>query len=655
MLWGGLRIVLAAWLLAFAGSAAMAAKRVALVIGNGAYTNAPALTNPKNDAEDMAAALKALGFTVILGTDLDKRAMDRKILEFEAALSGADAGVFHYSGHGLQVAGVNYLVPVDAELSSPAALRIEAVRLDFVQETMEREAKTNILFLDACRNNPLARNLARSLGTRSADIGHGLAAAESGVGTLVSFSTQPGNVALDGQGRNSPYSGPLAKAIGTPGEDILSILTAVRNEVLTATGQKQVPWENHALTAKFYFNPSAATQAPAQAGEAAQAWIAVQGTTSEAVLEEYIRRFPNSVYAGFAKARLGELKSKSEASWWPWSEGKPAEAGKPQDTQANAGQTKPALAPKETQVAVVAPPAPAIPAEPACDGLLVAVAQPGARPCIKPGSGESFKDCPECPEMVVVPAGSFTMGSPDSEPKRLSSEGPQHKVTIGEPFAAGRFAVTRDQFDAFVKDSGHSLDGGCFVYTGAESNWKQDNAASFRSPGFIQTGLHPAVCVNWNDAKAYVAWLSRMTGKAYRLLSEAEREYAARAGTATPFWWGSSITPEQANFHASNVYGAEGRGTLRNTLPVKSFQPNPWGLYQVHGNVWEWVEDCWNGNYDGAPGDGSAKTTGECGSRVLRGSSWYNDPQYPRAAYRSSNGLSIRSDCVGFRVARTLE
>ena len=266
MLRWGLRIVLAALLLALAGGAAMAAKRVALVIGNGAYTNAPTLTNPKNDAEDMAAALKSLGFTVILGTDLDKRAMDRKILEFEAALSGADAGVFHYSGHGLQVAGVNYLVPVDAELSSPAALRIEAVRLDFVQETMEREAKTNILFLDACRNNPLARNLARSLGTRSADIGRGLAAAELGVGTLISFSTQPGNVALDGSGRNSPYSGPLAKAIGTPGEDILSILTAVRNEVLTATSQKQVPWENHALTAKFYFNPSAAAQAASAGG-----------------------------------------------------------------------------------------------------------------------------------------------------------------------------------------------------------------------------------------------------------------------------------------------------------------------------------------------------------------------------------------------------
>ena len=256
------RIILGLMALAFASHAACAAKRVALVIGNGAYTNAPALANPKNDAQDMAAALKALGFTVILGADLDKRAMDSRILEFARALSGADAGVFHYSGHGLQVAGVNYLVPVDASLESAAALDFEAVRLDLVQRTMEREAKTNILFLDACRNNPLSRNLARALGTRSAEIGRGLAAAQSGVGTLVSFSTQPGNVALDGSGRNSPYSGPLAKAIGTPGEDILSILTAVRNEVLTATGEKQVPWENHALRARFYFNP-AASQAPA--------------------------------------------------------------------------------------------------------------------------------------------------------------------------------------------------------------------------------------------------------------------------------------------------------------------------------------------------------------------------------------------------------
>ncbi len=634
MLRAAARIFVSLMVLAFAGSAALAAKRVALVIGNSAYTNAPALTNPKNDAEDMAAALKALGFTVILGTDLDKRTMDRKILEFSNALSGADAGVFHYSGHGLQVAGVNYLVPIDAALDSAAALDFEAVRLDLVQRTMEREAKTNILFLDACRNNPLTRNLARALGTRSADIGHGLAPAESGVGTLISFSTQPGNVALDGSGRNSPYSGPLAKAIGTPGEDILSILTAVRNEVLATTGEKQVPWENHALRARFYFNP-AASQQQAPAGEAAQAWIAVQGTSSEAVLEEYIRRFPDSVYAGFAKARLEELKQSKASPWWFWSSGKPAEAGKPQDALAPTAQTKPALAPKDTQVAVVAPPAPApaIQAEPVCDGLLVAVARSNTRPCIKPGSGESFKDCPDCPEMVIAPAGSFTMGSPENEPEHQKSEEPQHQVTFAKPFAVGRFAVTFAEWDACADD------GGCGGYKPSDQGWGRGNMA--------------VINVNWDDAQAYVKWLSEKTGKRYRLLSEAEREYAARAGKKSLFWWGASISPDQANYDGNYTYNGSAKGVYRGrTMPVKSFDPNPWGLYQVHGNVWEWVEDCWHEDYHNAPDDGSAWTTGECKYRGLRGGSWIGGPQVLRAAYRANYDTpGDRYYDLGFRVA----
>ncbi len=286
---------------------AFAGKRVALVIGNGAYANAPTLANPKNDAQDMAAALKALGFTVILGTDLDKRAMDRKILEFAGALSGAEAGVFHYSGHGLQVAGVNYLVPVDASLENAAALDFEAVRLDLVQRTMERETKTNILFLDACRNNPLTRNLARALGTRSTDIGRGLASMESGAGTLISFSTQPGNVALDGEGRNSPYSGPLIKAISAPGEDVLSMLTGVRNAVMAATGDRQVPWDNNALRAKFYFNPAPATPIAPQLliSEAARAWADIKGLKDIAVFDAFRRQYgpANPLYDTLAAQR----------------------------------------------------------------------------------------------------------------------------------------------------------------------------------------------------------------------------------------------------------------------------------------------------------------------------------------------------------------
>src|SRR5215510_7623024 len=186
---------------------AHAQKRVALVIGNSAYQNTSRLDNPKNDATDMAAVLKQVGFQVIEGFDLDEAAFKRKVRDFSVALSDAEVGLFFYAGHGLQAGGQNYLVPIDAKAETADALDWEMVRLDLVQRTMERAASTNIIFLDACRNNPLARNLARAMGTRSADVGRGLATMESGIGTLISFSTQPGAVALDGAGRNSPFTG----------------------------------------------------------------------------------------------------------------------------------------------------------------------------------------------------------------------------------------------------------------------------------------------------------------------------------------------------------------------------------------------------------------------------------------------------------------
>ena len=238
--------------------AALAQKRVALVIGNSAYQHTSPLVNPVNDAEDMAAALQGLGFQVTKGTNLDKPALDRMVSEFASALKGAKLALFFYAGHGLQVAGQNYLVPVDAKLESPSALDFEAVRLDIIQRSMERETDTNVLFLDACRDNPLTRNLARSLGTRSTDIGRGLAVQESGSGTLISFSTQPGNVALDGTGRNSPFAAALAKHLPTPGEDLSAILIKVRNDVMDATANRQVPWEHSAMRAKLYFSPPAA-------------------------------------------------------------------------------------------------------------------------------------------------------------------------------------------------------------------------------------------------------------------------------------------------------------------------------------------------------------------------------------------------------------
>jgi formylglycine-generating enzyme required for sulfatase activity len=161
--------------------------------------------------------------------------------------------------------------------------------------------------------------------------------------------------------------------------------------------------------------------------------------------------------------------------------------------------------------------------------------------------------------------------------------------------------------------------------------------------------------VSWDDAKAYIAWLSKTTGKTYRLLSEAEREYVTRAGATTPFWFGSSISPAQANYDGGSTYAGGEKGEYRgHTLPVEMFIPNPFGLYQVHGNVSDWVEDCWNASYQGAPADGSARTSQNCARHVLRGGSWYDAPDVLRAAHRAGFYPGYRSGTIGFRVARSL-
>jgi peptidoglycan/xylan/chitin deacetylase (PgdA/CDA1 family) len=230
-------------------------RRVALVIGNSSYRPpAEELANPRNDATDMAAALRKHGFRVIVGLDLDKAAMDSKLREFESELRGAQAGVFFYAGHALQMTGKNYMIPVDAELPTESAVEVETVSLDQVQRTMQRAVPTKILFLDACRTNPYARNLQRIMGTRSVEVGRGLAPVRSGVDTLISFSTEPDTVALDGRGRNSPFTGALVRRIlSAEREDLNGLLIAVRNDVIEETQDRQVPWEHSALTKAFYF------------------------------------------------------------------------------------------------------------------------------------------------------------------------------------------------------------------------------------------------------------------------------------------------------------------------------------------------------------------------------------------------------------------
>ncbi len=249
---------------------------------------------------------------------------------------------------------------------------------------------------------------------------------------------------------------------------------------------------------------------------------------------------------------------------------------------------------------------------------------------------EVFRDCGQCPEMVIIPAGSFLMGSPPSEPGRYDWEGPQHRVEIAQPFAVGKYEVTFAEWDACRSA------GGC-SHNSDDDGWGR--------------GSRPVINVSWEDAQEYVGWLSSETGKGYRLLTEAEWEYVARAGTTTPFHTGGTISTDQANYNGNHIYGSGTVGVDRGqTVEVGLFAGNAFGLHDVHGNVWEWVEDCLHYNYEGAPVDGSAwmEACDEPDGRVSRGGSWGLKPGYLRAAIRGWNNSTNRNSFIGLRVARTL-
>jgi uncharacterized caspase-like protein len=243
------------------GASAQPGRRVALVVGNGTYENAGTLANPVSDAADIAAKLREVGFEVVEGHDLGKRDLERKIGDFSDALQGADTGLFFYAGHGLQVDGRNFIVPVDARLDMPVKLRLEAVPIDEVLDIMEQQARTSLVFLDACRNNPFARSLSAKATTRSATALPGLAQFDTTRGSFIAFSTAPGAVAMDGTGRNSPFAEALLRHIDEPGQSINDMMIAVRRDVLAATREFQRPYEQGSLLERFEFVPASGTAA----------------------------------------------------------------------------------------------------------------------------------------------------------------------------------------------------------------------------------------------------------------------------------------------------------------------------------------------------------------------------------------------------------
>jgi formylglycine-generating enzyme required for sulfatase activity len=613
---------------------AWAEKRVALVIGNGMYTNAPNLPNPPHDAEDVAAAFKRMKFDVIQAIDLDHSGMQDAVIRFARAAQSADVGIFYYSGHAIQFNGVNYLMPVDAKLDGEADL-YRFTKVDDVLGYLQKAKALKVLVLDSCRDNPLAETLRRSIGsTRAASIQRGLARIEAPIGTIISYSTQAGRTAVDGTGRHSPYTTAFLKHIEEPSEigDIFRVISA---DVYRVTGETQLPELSLSIIGKFYLkgpvSPTVNVPPPFPPADSCAAaddhWKSAEAIGSLAAFEDHLARFPGCAFAGLAKARIDALKTKVAVVAPP------------------ALPTTPPRTEQAAPAAVSKPPTPVS----LCSGIPPTSASLSSRPRPRPFAslnifeecmlkpGDFFKECLDCPEMVVVPAGSFAMGFDPNDPNE------SHQVTLARPFAVGRFHVTVAQFAYFVSETGYQA-GSCF----------QSDRDSWRNPGFSQSDNNPVVCVSWDDATAYLAWLSKQTrDQPYRLLTEAEWEYAARAGSTTRYFWGDDNSGGgQAHAHCQGCN--TGAPHPRGTVQVGSFKPNMFGLYDMAGNAQQLVQDCDHPDYRGAPTDGAAWTSGPCKRRAIRGGSWLSQ-SYDVGSYdRHFHPPDLRSIDTGFRVARTL-
>jgi len=695
-------------------------RRVALVIGNANYKRSGiSLSNPRNDAQDIAAVLTAIGFEVVTAIDTSKRDMDFVLQRFARLATNADAALFFYAGHAMQFQGRNFLMPVDAELEDEISVRYQMVDLEEVRGALDQANGVKIIILDACRNNPLANRLKQTIAaSRSVAATRGLARIDKTEGMVVAYATAPDDVAKDGEGRNSPFTAALLKRLQEPGLEIGMMFRRVASDVNAQTSGRQRPETYISLLSDYYLNQSDSI-----------AWDHIKDQDDVTALRDFVSKYPSSPRANFARSRLEALEriakeredlsrraredeqrkaadaeaqrlareaaarreteerlraeqlvaqrrkeeeqkrqetvrseaARQEAQRKQLAEQKSQEALREQEEERKRiAASRPRQEPERREALhqqrqtdppssqqAVRPPAP-------------------ATDLSEPKPWEVVRDCPHCPELVVVSAGEFVMGSSKEDIDNglgATNEGPQHRVFIKHPVAVGRFEVTRDQFETFVRASGYKVSDRCYTL---ESNTPRERAdRSFRNPGYAQSGVHPAVCVNWRDAKAYVEWLSQSTGKTYRLLSEAEWEYVARAGSTFPYSFGKDAT-EVCKF----ANGADQSAKLAMlptdyaymnctdsypyTAPVGSFKANAMGLFDLLGNVWEWTEDCFYDDYLTAPSDGSARAGAGCQARAVRGGSWFSTGKSLRPAIRAKATDSARYDDVGFRVARVL-
>jgi formylglycine-generating enzyme required for sulfatase activity len=536
-------------------------KRTALVIGNSDYSNHlfPSLENPVNDAKDLAVVLRKLGFEVIELLDANRQQMNRAIRSFrDKLLINQGVGLFYYSGHGVDYAGKNHLIPLGnkIEVSYDVDETAETIAVSYVLNEMQKAGNhMNFLVLDACRKARKIKVSNKPDGLKGMKaIPEGLKVPDLVHGFLIAYAAAPGKAALSGVGeRNSPYVKHLMKFIQEPNLSVEAMFKKVGAAVIRETTMQQEPGYYTQLYDHFSFNPQAVKPK-------------VVDNSSELL------------------KRISELENK-------------------------------------------------------IDNLIAPT------PVVKKAKSKVFKDRLKvggfAPEMVRIPAGSFRMG--DIQGGGYSDEKPVHDVSV-DRFAMGKYEVTVGEYMKFVNDANYKTDaekqGSCWTY---DNGWKDVKGANWRNTKFSQNDNHPVVCVSWNDATAYAKWLSNQTGKGYRLPTEAEWEYAARAGTDTKYWWGNDIGKNKANCD-----GCGSKWDNKSTAPVGSFSANQFGLYDTSGNVWEWTCSEFENKYNGKEKVCVSKNSNKY--RVLRGGAWFNDPRNVRTAYRYWNTPDLRNDSYGFRV-----
>ena len=694
----GAALLCAVWV----GGMPDAEARVALVVGNSAYQHTDPLDNPSNDAEDMAKQLRRLGFEVIEGRDLTEDGFYDHLRKFSEALhrtKDGEAALFFFAGHGIQNdEAENYLVPVDVALRDKWSIR-DMVRLDDVMEAMEEFSGLKLVFLDACRDNPLRGKRTMGGGGKRGlapvTVRDGGAAGESS-GTVIVYATAPDDTADDGEGsRNSPFTGALLKHIGTPGLEVGEMLDQVTGTVIERTrhtGKPQVPWVSRSRVGKFYFasgsgrtevgGAGTTADTAASSNEARVAYELAEKIHTRAAYEAIAAGFPGTVYAQLAEAQIEKLRG-GDGDSLPES---PSAGDGPPVGESTEGEDRARDLTLEEGVLVQR----ALASLGFAPGLVDGHVGPKTREALrswqkKKGYAETGRLSAEqsrvllavgreaqarqdaeavrraeevraaaatearrkreeaeakrqaeeerrraearriaelAPEMVDIEGGCFQMGSPESEAGRYANER-RHRMCV-EAFSIGKYEVTFAEYDRFAEATGRARPD--------DEGWGRED--------------RPVINVSWDDATAYARWLSGETGERYRLPTEAEWEYAARAGSTKAYPWGSSVGRGRANCRGC---GSEWDGR-RQPAPVGSFDGNAWGVHDTVGNVREWTCSGYDEGYGGGEkrcAAGSARRY-----RVLRGGAWGSRPGGVRSAYRDRIVTGYGLNTLGFRLVQ---